>query len=66
MNLNKRIIKTMVALLSLFVVLVIYLNYFVLFESHDEYVVSKYNTRKNSILRGTIFDRNGIVLAETE
>lgn len=65
MNLNKRIIRTMIIVLGLFLILVVYLNYFLAFQS-DEYVQSSHNGRKREVISGTIFDRNGEVLAITE
>lgn len=69
MKLNKRIITVMVAVLALFLVLVIYLTYFTVFQAPD-IVNSTYNQRiwekEEKVLRGTIYDRNGTILAESE
>ena len=69
MKLNKRIITVMVTVLMLFLILVIYLTYFTLFQAPD-IVNSSYNQRvwekEERILRGTIYDRNGAVLAESK
>ena len=65
MNLNKRIIQAMAVILSLFLVLVFYLNYFLAFES-KEYTRSIYNQRLYKAVRGSIYDRTGeVVLAKT-
>ena len=69
MKLNKRIITVMVTVLALFLVLVGYLTYFTVFKA-PEIVKSSYNPRiwekEKKILRGTIYDRNGNVLAESK
>ena len=69
MKLNKRIITVMVTVLMLFLILVIYLTYFTLFQA-QHIVNSSYNQRvwekEERILRGTIYDRNGAVLAESK
>ncbi len=69
MKLNKRIITVMITVLSLFLVLVCYLTYFTVFQA-PEIVNSNYNQRiwekEKKILRGTIYDRTGVVLAESK
>lgn len=69
MKLNKRIITVMVTVLMLFLILVIYLTYYTLFQAPN-IVNSSYNQRvwekEERILRGTIYDRNGTVLAESK
>ena len=69
MKLNKRIITVMTAVLALFLVIVIYLTYFTIFRAGD-IVNSSYNQRvwekEERILRGTIYDRSGTVLAQSE
>ncbi|MBR1969339.1 MAG: peptidoglycan glycosyltransferase [Clostridia bacterium] len=69
MKLNKKIITVMSVVCSLFLVTVIYLTYFMLFEA-KEISNSTYNQRiwakEEKVLRGNIFDRNGVVLAESE
>lgn len=69
MKLNKRIITVMTAVLLLFLIIVIYLTYFTLFES-SEIINSSYNQRswekEQRVLRGSIYDRNGIILAKSE
>ncbi len=71
MNLNKRIISAMIAVLSLFVVMVIYLTYFTLSEGPEQLRRTDANSKRltakeNKVLRGTIYDANGEVLAETD
>ena len=69
MKLNKRIITVMAAVLLLFLIIVVYLTYFTLFNA-SEIINSSYNQRswekEQRILRGTIYDRSGIVLAKSE
>ena len=69
MKLNRRIVIVMVAVLTLFLVMVGYLTYFTVFEA-EEYKESSYNARQwkkeEKVLRGTIFDRNGLALAISE
>ncbi len=66
MNLNKRIIRAMTLLLSLFFVLVLHLNYFIIFDSR-EYVEDVHNPRLYEVTRGTIYDRTGeTILAKSE
>lgn len=69
MKLNKRIITVMTAVLALFLIIVIYLTYFTIFRAGD-IVNSSYNQRvwekEERILRGTIYDRSGTVLAQSE
>ena len=69
MKLNKRIIKVMVSVCALFLVTVVYLTYFTVFNA-DEIVKSSYNQRvwkkEEKILRGYITDRNGTVLAKSK
>ncbi|MBQ3023470.1 MAG: peptidoglycan glycosyltransferase [Clostridia bacterium] len=69
MKLNKRIITVMVTVLALFLVLVGYLTYFTVFRA-PEIIKSNHNPRiwerEKKILRGTIYDRAGVVLAESK
>lgn len=69
MKLNKRIITVMTAVLTLFLIIVLYLTYFTIFLAPD-IVNSSYNQRvwekEERILRGTIYDRNGEILAKSE
>ncbi len=68
-NERKRTISLLVSLLLGFVVLIIYMSYFQIFKS-DTIRDNAYNKRlwmdEESILRGSIFDRNGQVLAYSE
>lgn len=63
---NKRIIHTLVILCFLFLSIVVYLTYFELFQK-DKVLTSSYNRRQwgqeDATLRGSILDRNGVVLA---
>ncbi len=69
MKLNKRIIKAMSIVCSLFLIVIIYLTYFTFFEAKD-IVNSSYNQRiwekEEKVLRGKIYDRKGFVLAESK
>lgn len=66
---DKRIIKVLTALTLMFMGLVVYLTYFQVFQA-SKVVNSNYNKRlwanEESVLRGTIYDRNGSVLAYSE
>lgn len=66
MKYNKRIISVMVAICALFLSLAVYLTYFTLFEA-EEVIDNSYNKRirerEDKILRGTIYDSSGTVLA---
>lgn len=69
MKSNKRIITVMVAVLALFLVLVIYLTYFTIFQAPK--MINKNSNprireREMSVLRGSIYDRSGTILAESE
>lgn len=67
-NENNRIITVLVALSSLFILLIVYLNYFEIF-SADTVENNNYNKRiwmeEEYILRGNITDRNGVLLASS-
>lgn len=69
MKLNKRIIVVMTAVLALFLIIVIYLTYFTVFMAPD-IINSNYNQRiwekEERILRGKIYDRSGIIIAESK
>lgn len=70
MNLeSKRIIKVLVFLSALFISLILYLSYFQIFKS-EKVLEHSFNKRnwigEEKILRGTITDRNGEVLAFSE
>lgn len=66
---KKRILVLLSAVTSLLIMLVVYLSYFQVFEA-EKYRTSAQN-RRNSIeqervLRGAIYDRNGLTLAQSE
>ena len=69
MKLNRRIITVMICVCSLFLVMVLYLSYFTLFQAND-IIKSSANKRiwekEEKILRGTIYDRSGTLLAKSE
>ena len=69
MKLNRRIIVVMTAVLALFLIIVIYLTYFTVFMAPD-IINSNYNQRiwekEERILRGKIYDRSGVVIAESK
>ena len=66
---NKKIIKVLIAICSLFLVLIVYLTYLQVFKS-KEMIQNSYNRRQyqadETTVRGKIFDRNGTVLAYSE
>lgn len=66
MKYNQKIISVMVVICTLFLSLAVYLTYFTLFKAEDV-VQNQYNKRirerEESILRGTIYDCSGEVLA---
>ena len=68
MNPNKRIIRVLVVVCLMFLSLVTYLLYFNMFEA-EEVASSPYNKRQwedeLSVKRGNIYDRDGVLLAET-
>ena len=65
----KRIIAILVVVCILFVSLIVYLSYFQVFKA-DKIVNNSYNKRlwisEEKILRGSIIDRNGKILAYSE
>ena len=69
MKSNKRIITVMVSVCSLFLVTVVYLTYFTLFQAKD-IIKSSANQRiwekEEKVLRGSIYDRSGVLLAESK
>jgi len=69
MTTNKRIIAVLVFISLLFLSLLGYLTYFVLFKS-AAVAANPYNKRNqiaaSNIVRGSIFDRNGVVLAKSD
>ncbi len=66
MKYNQRIISVMVVICTMFLSLAVYLTYFTLFEA-EVVIENQYNKRirerEESILRGTIYDASGEVLA---
>jgi len=69
MNTNKKIIRVLVVVSLMFLALVTYLLYFNMFRA-DEVSSNPYNKRQwedeKFVKRGTIYDRDGEVLAETK
>jgi peptidoglycan glycosyltransferase len=69
MDENKKIIKILVVMCSIFFIIVAYLTYLQVFQG-KKLMENVYNRRNNEIeentLRGSIFDRNGVVLAYSE
>ena len=67
-NVKNRIIYLLVVIGSLFILLIVYLTYFKLTTS-DRIVSNSYNRRnwekENNIIRGSITDRNGVVVAKS-
>ncbi len=68
MNVNKKIIRVLIVISALFLALLTYLLYFNLFQA-DNVSTNPYNRRQwddeRYVTRGTIYDKNGLVLAET-
>lgn len=68
MNVNKKIIRVLIVISALFLALLTYLLYFNLFQA-DTVSTNPYNRRQwddeRYVTRGTIYDKNGLVLAET-
>ncbi len=66
MKYNGKIVTVMVVICAMFLSLAVYLTYYTLFDAH-EVVENKFNKRirerEESILRGTVFDCSGEVLA---
>lgn len=69
MNPNKKIIRVLVVVCAMFLSLVTYLLYFNMFKA-EEVATNPYNKRQwedeKFVKRGNIFDRDGVLLAETE
>lgn len=69
MNPNKRIIRVLVVVCAMFLSLVSYLLYFNMFRA-EEVATNPYNKRQwedeKFVKRGNIYDRDGVLLAETE
>ena len=69
MKLNKRIITVMVSVLTLFLVLVGYLTYFTVFKAPELVKTEHYKKVREvekKILRGAIYDRTGVLLAQSK
>lgn len=68
MNVNRRIIRVLIVISGLFLALLTYLLYFNLFKA-ETVSTNPYNRRQwddeRYVTRGTIYDSNGLVLAET-
>lgn len=68
MKYNRKIVSVLVIMCGLFLCIFVYLTWFSLFRA-DEIKTSNYNRRlwerEESVLRGTIYDRHGTVLAES-
>lgn len=69
MDENKKIIRVLVAMCSIFFAITAYLTYLQIFQG-KKLMQNVYNRRNSEIeentLRGSIFDRNGVVLAYSE
>ncbi len=69
MKRNKRIIHLLVAMCFIFLTLMVYLTYFEIFTS-GKIETNSYNRRQwlkeDSTKRGNIYDRNGVILAESK
>lgn len=69
MKYNRKIVSVLVIMCVLFLSIFVYLTYFSLFRA-DKIKTSNYNRRlwerEDSVLRGTIYDRHGTVLAKSE
>lgn len=68
MNVNKKIIRVLIVVSALFLALLTYLLYFNMFEA-EKLSTHPYNRRQwdgeKYVTRGKIYDRNGLILAET-
>ncbi|MBO5955595.1 MAG: peptidoglycan glycosyltransferase [Clostridia bacterium] len=68
MNVNRKIIRVLIVISALFLVLLTYLLYFNMFQE-DRVSTNPYNRRQwddeRYVTRGTIYDSQGLVLAET-
>lgn len=68
MNVNKKIICVLIVVSALFLALLTYLLYFNMFES-EKVATNPYNRRQwdeeRYIIRGKVYDKNGLLLAET-
>lgn len=64
MTFNKKVVYVLLLMLALFCCVVLYFSYFQIFKSDDIYSHSG-NRRLQSVQRGSIYDRNGELLAES-
>ncbi len=68
MNVNKKIIRVLIVVSALFLSLLTYLLYFNMFQS-EKLLTHPYNRRQwdeeKYVTRGKIYDKNGLLLAET-
>ena len=68
MNVNKKIICVLIVVSALFLALLTYLLYFNMFES-EKVATNPYNRRQwdeeRYVIRGKVYDKNGLLLAET-
>lgn len=68
MNVNKKIIRVLIVISALFLSLLTYLLYFNMFQA-DKVSTNPYNRRQwdeeRYVTRGKIYDKNGLLLAET-
>ncbi len=66
---NKKIVHIIILVSFLFLSIIVYLTYIQIFKA-DKMATNPYNRRQWAIedktIRGSIYDRNGVVLAETE
>lgn len=66
---SKRIIRILISLCTLFISLILYISHFQIFTA-DKVVTNSYNKRQwineESVLRGDITDRKGVVLVSSE
>ncbi len=65
MTFNKKVVHVLLMMLALFCAVVLYFSYFQIFKSEEIGQMSG-NRRLGQVQRGSIYDRNGEVLAESE
>ncbi|MBQ7033297.1 MAG: penicillin-binding protein 2 [Clostridia bacterium] len=65
MTFNKKVVYVLLIMLALFCAVVLYFSYFQIFQS-EEISQKSGNRRLESIQRGSIYDRHGELLAESE
>ena len=61
---NKKISRLLAVFAFMFLSIIVYLTFFDL-TNHDNYAVDTISDRENYVIRGTIFDRNKVPLAES-